>query len=301
MTSLLIVNKYAGQHRSGDPFEQIREAFGADIPEIALTESHGHAAEIAQNAALSGKYDILIAAGGDGTVNEVATGLLDAGLGDSTPALGVIPIGTCNVLATELSIPWPNIPEAVDVIRNGSVKRIDVGRADNRYFLLMASVGIDALAVQGVFAPLKNLVGPGAYIVGGLTALATFNAIRLRLRLDNNERFEMDAYAAVIANVSTYGFSSVSIAPFASVDDGWLDICVFEKPPMQKIGFLGMVMLALARRHLGDPRVRYFRCRSVEIFSDPVCATQIDGDRGEGTPLKISVIPHALPVIVPRN
>jgi YegS/Rv2252/BmrU family lipid kinase len=299
MASLLVVNNIAGRHRGADTIAEIKTAFGSQLPEIALTTHPGHAADLAREAAQSGDFDTVIAAGGDGTINEVVSGLFAARSDQPLPTLGVIPIGTCNVLATELGIPWPGIDASVRIIRDGHKKQIDVGKAGNRYFLLMVSLGVDALAVRDVARPLKQLVGSGAYVMSGLAALARFSPFHVALLIDGAERIETDAFVVNVANVSTYAVSSVSIAPFAMCDDGWLDICIFEKPPNHKIGFLAQVMLALARRHIGDPRVRYYRARTIEIETRPKLAMQIDGDMGGETPLKIKVLAKALTVLTP--
>lgn len=298
MKSLMIANAIAGQHHGEDLYAQIKEALGADLPPVEETRGPGDASRIAFEAAQSGGFDVVYAVGGDGTVNEVANGLLAGSDEASRPVLGIIPRGTSNVVASELGIPWPGISAAVDVLRGGKVKAIDVGRVGDRYFLLAASCGVDAEAVRDVPANLKSLVGPGAYVMSGIAALANYSPTRVTIRFDS-EAVSLDAFVVIVSNISTYGLSIVKVAPFAALDDGWLDICVFEKPPTHKIGFLAQVMLLLARRHLNDPRVRYFRARHIEIESDPPIATQLDGDPIGNTPVTIDVVPNALKILVP--
>ena len=300
MNSLIIANGAAGQRSGDDLASELRDAFGADMPRLVKTTGPGDAQKLALDAARSGKYRFIYAAGGDGTINEVASGLLAGSDVNSRPILGIIPRGTCNVLASELGIPLPGVTEAVDVLRNGRVKYVDVGRAGDRYFLMSVSCGVDAEAVRDVVLPLKNLVGAGAYLMSGLAALANYTPSRVTINYDQ-ESISLDAFVVIVANVSTYALSSITVAPFAAMDDGWLDICIFEKPPTHRIGFIAQVMLLLARRHLGDPRVRYLRAKRIEIQSDPPIATQLDGDPIGETPLTIDVVPRALPILVPST
>ena len=299
MKSLLIVNKNAGQHHFEEVDQAVKEAFGESLPEITVTKAPGHARKLASDAVASGCYNALYVAGGDGTVNEVVTGMLTSDSALLRPPLGIIPTGTCNVLATELGIPCSDFGAAVHVARHGRPKKIDIGKMGHQYFLLMAGFGFDAAAVRDVALPLKDIVGPSAYVMAGLAALAKYQPSRVTLRIDD-DTVSMDAFMVVVANISSYAFKEVKIAPFASLDDGWLDICIFEKPPMHTIGFVGQVMLLLARRHLGDPRVRYYRGRHIEIISNPPVAAQIDGDVEGETPVVIDVIPQALSVMVPK-
>ncbi|HEY3331843.1 MAG TPA: diacylglycerol kinase family protein [Capsulimonadaceae bacterium] len=298
MKTLLILNETAGQHRNEDAVGAIRDAFGSRMPQLALTQAAGDAERIARDAAATGDYDAIVAVGGDGTVNEVVNGIMSGSQPDSRPALGVIPTGTCNILASELGIPWPDVAAAADVVLTGKSTQIDLCLSRDRYFLLMASFGLDAEAVRGVERQIKQLVGPGAYVVSGLAAFANYKPSHVRLRLDD-DLVDLQAFMVVVANVSTYALSSVKIAPFARPDDGWLDICVFEKPPMRHIGFIAQVMLMLARRHIGDPRVRYYRARRIEIDATPPIAAQIDGDPIGETPLTIEIVPKALSVLIP--
>jgi diacylglycerol kinase (ATP) len=103
----------------------------------------------------------------------------------------------------------------------------------------------------------------------------------------------------VVANAASYALRQVRVAPFASLEDGWLDICVFEKPLLDKVGFVSQVVAVLARRHLRDPRVRYYRARRIEIEATPPIQVQVDGDMFGQTPLVLEALPGALTVFVP--
>lgn len=298
MQSLVIVNPAAGQHKPEELRQALRRAFRGTGSTIVITDRAGHAEEIAREGVDSGEYSAVCVCGGDGTINEVVNGILSANPQAARPKLGLMPLGTCNVLANELGIPSGSIDTSRDVIRASKVRAIDIGRVGSRYFLLMAGFGFDADAVRGVAQQVKSLVGASAYIMSGLAALAQSKPSRVHMKLDDEE-LTSDAFLVVVANVSSYAFAQFKVAPFAALDDGWLDICIFERPPTDRVGFAAQIVMLLARRHLDDPRVRYYRARHIRLESDPPIAGQLDGDLFGETPVEIDVIPKALEIFVP--
>ena len=298
MKSLLIVNPTAGQGRPSETIRSVEDVFRSTVRKLVVTGARGDAEAAAREAALGGEVDEVLVAGGDGTVNEVVNGLLQ-GRGDgATLPMGIIPLGTQNVLAQELGIAAGDIDQTAGMIRRARKFSMDVGDANGRYFALMAGFGFDAAVVNETVAPMKGLIGPAAYAFATLGTLAKYHSTQVRLELDD-EAVESDAFLVIVANASTYGFRQIKVAPFASLDDGWLDVCVFERPPFDRVGFATQMMAAIAGRHLRDPRVRYYRARKVRIDSDPPVDGQIDGDVFRQTPVTINLIPKALTVYVP--
>ncbi len=292
--SLLILNPTAGRSRADGWDHRLQRAFHkSGIPcELRLTEKAGDGTTLARQAAHS-NYDLVIAAGGDGTVNEVANGLI----GTET-ALGIVPIGTVNVLARELGISLrPGF--AVRTIARGVRKRIDVGCANGRHFTLMAGFGFDAEVVTNVLQPIKDWIGSSAYILKGLEKLATCRATDVVLEMAE-ETYATKAFMVIVANASTYAYD-LKIAPLAMPDDGVLDICVFERPITDRIGFMRQVADVFINRHLYHKAVRYFRTTRVIVRSEPEICAQLDGDPFGTTPVEISIIPECLPVIVPAT
>ncbi|WP_125206413.1 diacylglycerol/lipid kinase family protein [Capsulimonas corticalis] len=299
MKTLLIVNPTAGQ---GRPQELLAEAdaFTREfVSEIIVTQSSGHAEAAARRAAENRSAECVLVAGGDGTVNEVLNGLL-AGRSDdgATLPMGIIPLGTQNVLAHELGVPRGGFAEIAEMVRKGHTRDIDVGEAQGRYFALMAGFGFDAAVVGEIVQPMKELMGPAAYVFGTLGALAKYRSTSIKLTLDSEE-IRTEAFLVVVANSALYAYRQIRLAPFAVVDDGWLDICVFERAPTDRVGFLTQIMAALAGRHLKDPRVRYYRARRIQIESDPPIQGQLDGDMYHYTPMTITLEPRALRVLTP--
>ena len=194
--------------------------------------------------------------GGDGTVNEVVQPMV----GGTVP-LVVWPGGTANVLARELRL--PKSPEAVaDMIAGARTRRVCVGRAGTRYFLLMAGVGLDAAVVRTVNLGLKRLTGQGAYWVAGLRQFVGWRPRRFVVAVDGTEHA---ATLAIIANAPSYG-GGLRLAPEASMDSEHLDLCLFDWNA--RVSFLRHLPASLAGKHLGLPGVTYVRARRATVRGD---------------------------------
>jgi diacylglycerol kinase (ATP) len=234
--------------------------------------------------------DVVIAVGGDGTINEVIQALT----GTDT-ALGVLPVGTGNVWAREVGIP-SDLRRAVTVLREGWLRRVDVGMAGERFFLLMAGVGYDALVTRNTGSDSKRKLGILAYLVSGITVAVSFVGRRVTLEIDGVKR-QVRALLVVVGNTRLYGVV-VSVTSEARIDDGLLDVCVFRGTGLLQ-GIIHAFFVLLGR-HLHDPGVSYFRASKITVHSDPPLLVQVDGDTIGSTPMTFSVRPRALKVIVPR-
>ncbi len=256
---------------------------------IESSPGKGQATALAQAAVKDG-CGVVVAAGGDGTVNEVIQALV------GTPvALGVLPLGTANVWAQEVGIP-ADPAQAVRVLQEGRTRRIDVGRAGDRYFLLMAGIGYDAAVTGSTDPRVKRALGILAYVVRGVTVAFGFAGRRVTIAADGMER-QYRVLLIVVGNTRRYG-GPVSITAEARIDDGLLDVCVFRG-----VGVLQAARYALQvvlGRHLRDPGVAYFRTASMSITGDTSLPVQVDGDTIGTTPMDFCVHARALNVIVPR-
>lgn len=260
--------------------------------DIGFLHTVGEGEKLAVRAVERG-YDMVVAAGGDGTVNDVANGMVGSGV-----PLGLLPIGTVNVLARDLNVPL-ELSESIRVLAEGDVKNIDLGCADGRYFTLMAGLGFDAQVISGVLQPVKSWIGASAYVFKGLETLTWYRATNVTLTMPD-QTYSTQAFLVIVANISRYAYS-LKITPNASPEDGILDICVFEKPFADRLGFLRQVADLFSDRHLKHDEVKFFRTTSVKIESDPEIMVQIDGDPFGMTPVHIGVNPGALSVIVPAE
>jgi YegS/Rv2252/BmrU family lipid kinase len=260
--------------------------------ELCLTERRGHARELARDAVKVG-METVIAAGGDGTVNEVVQAL--AG---HTTALGVIPMGTVNVWAREMGIPL-RPAQAREVLLSGVRRQVDLGRAGAHYFLLMAGVGFDAEVARRVDkSALKRW---GLKFVDYMATAGVLSVMQqpahIWMRCEGKRR-SMPALMVLIGNTRLYG-GAFSFATDAVADDGLLDVVIVGGEGL--VGRLLVILRAALRRGSLGPRVRYERCRTIRLESSPPLPVQVDGEVIGTLPMTFSIAPHALRVIVPAS
>lgn len=260
--------------------------------EVYVTEYPGHATRLAREAAQAHR-DIVIAAGGDGTVNDVVQGLAGC-----ATALGVLPLGTVNVWAREVGIPL-TMSGAAQVILDGVRRRVDLGRAGARYFLLMAGIGFDAEVARRVEQRQARRVGLKMmdYITTASYLTITQQPARIWMRQEGRRR-SLHALMVIIGNTRLHG-GAMTFATRAVADDGWLDIVVLGGGGVAYR--VGVMLRALLHRPTLGPHVRYARARTVRLESDPPLPVQVDGEVVGKLPMTFSVVPLALTVIVPRK
>ncbi len=293
----IVVNPASGSIHGAFGLRELQEAAvwltDHGLPtEIALTVRPGHAAELAREAAESG-MDLVIAAGGDGTVNDVVQGLA----GTQT-ALGVLPMGTVNVWAREMAIPL-NPVLAREVLLTGVRRRIDLGRAGSRYFLLMAGVGFDAEVARRVERSRLKRAGLKFldYVATAGRLGVTHPSAKIWMRSDGTRR-SVNAIMVLIGNTRLYG-GALTFAKRAIADDGWLDVVVLRSGGLAYRA--AVFVRALFRRASLGPRVQYLRCRTVRLESHVPLPVQIDGEVIGTLPMTFSIAPRALTVVVPRG
>lgn len=292
---LLIVNPTA---RGAPSLKKLQECLrwleeqGWDAA-LAQTEERGHATSLARDAAEQGT-DVVVACGGDGTVNEVTNGLAA-----SDAALAVIPGGTANVWAKEVRIPRDPL-RAVRLLAEGQVRRLDLGRVQfhlggERYFLLMAGVGLDGHIVGVVPERLKRRLGAAAYVVHGLREALRYRSTRTTLAIDGSP-LDVELNWLLAGNTRSYG-GVVNVARRACADDGLLDVYVFQGHGVRRMFAHGLRILA--RAHGRAPGIAYVRAKEIELAEPCALPVQVDGDFVGLAPLTISIAPAALSVIVP--
>jgi len=265
---------------------------------LKATTGPGDARRFAHAAASIG-YDIIAAAGGDGTVNEVLNGIGDEENGFAKTRLGVLPLGTVNVFARELKIPL-RLEHAWQVLKRARETKIDLARADfldegkaqSRYFMQLAGAGLDARAIELVSWKLKKNAGPLAYVVAGLQALAEKQP-RLTVRADGKK---LDGELALLGNGKFYG-GSFEIFPGADLGNGLLDACLF--PRVNVPAFLGHAPGFLLRRKFAEEKVQRLRAAKIELTSETPAAFELDGEWVGNLPATFSVEPKKLRVVVP--
>jgi len=249
--------------------EGVTHAFaeaGWPKPEMVMTTAADGGAGLARAAVASGA-ELVVACGGDGTVNAVAEALADTGV-----PLGVLPLGTGNLLAANLDIPH-RLEEAVAVLVHGTDRRIDLGGAGERVFVGMAGLGLDAAMIADTSEPLKARLGWPAYVPSIFRHLRD-RGERITLRLDGRRARHSRVRALVIGNVGRLPVG-IELLPDARPDDGALDVVVLE-PRGRLTGWIGVALRLLLRRD-GPPISRY-RARAVEARTRRPVAIELDGD-----------------------
>ncbi len=293
----IIVNPNSGNIHGAEGLRELRATAmwltERGLPtELVLTEAAGHASELARASAQAG-MEMVVAAGGDGTINDVAQGL--AG---TTTALGVLPLGTMNVWARETGIPL-TLTDARELLLQGARQRVDLGRAGSRYFLLMAGIGVDAEVVRRVEDNQLQRWGLkflDYLLTAGMLGF-TQQSARVWHRVDSKRR-STRALMVIIGNTRLHAGTFV-FAHKAVVDDGLLDVVIIGGGGVaHRAQVLGR---ALLRRSSEDPRVRYERGRSVRLESMPPLPVHVDGEFIGHLPMTFSVAPAALTVIVPHD
>ena len=230
---------------------------------------------------------MIVVRGGDGTVNEAMQPLV----GTRIP-LAVWPGGTANVLASEQRLPR-DVEQVADMIAAGHVRRVSVGRANTRYFLLMAGVGLDAALVRSVRPGLKRLTGQGAYWVAGLRQLVHWHPRHFAVEVDGR-RFE--ATFAILANAASYA-AGLRFAPRASMESEVLDLCLFAWRTRRD--FLRHLFAMYSGSHLGLPGVTYLTARRATAHGDDETWVQVDGELLGHLPMAFDCVPAALSLVVP--
>ena len=254
--------------------------------EVFRTQKKGDACEAARN---SQNYKAIATMGGDGTFNEVINGAI----GNDVP-LGLIPLGTANVLARELRIPLDPI-QAAHVIARGNTRRIDAGKADSRHFFLMAGIGFDAEVVKVLEANRKGNISMATYAIPILKAMWNYKFPALDVEVDGKLIAEGAGFVFV-SNTRRYTGPFV-IANKAKVDDGLLDVFIFPgRNYLKLLKYTAGILLWIADR---IKEVKYLQGKEIRVSSADEVSYQLDGDLGGPLPARFQVVPGALNIIVP--
>ena len=280
---LIIINPAARSDRARAMHEKIGSLQHA---RIEPTSAPGDARRIAARAASEG-CRIVVAAGGDGTINEVVNGI--AG---SRTALGILPVGTMNVFATELGLP-AGIEDAWEVIQAGHLRTIDLAQANEQYFVQLAGVGFDAQVVERTTAGLKKNFGPLSYIINA-AQLAAQPAPRLRIESDGIVR---EGGLVIIGNGRYYGMP-LEVFADAQLDDGLLDVIVGRE--VSHLALLKLFSGVVTGTHIDFDDIDYFHARELRVTSPDDVPVEVDGELAGKLPATFRIAPHRLDVVVRR-
>lgn len=280
-----------------------REGFRKHLPDVieklenAGYETSCHAtkgpedAVIAAEEAVEREFDLVVAAGGDGTLNEVVNGLAEK---PHRPKLGLIPVGTTNDFARALHIPR-DILAATDIITAGETVPIDIGRYNDKYFINIAGGGRITELTYEVPSKLKTVLGQLAYYLKGIEMLPSIKPSKVRLEYDG-EVFDGEAMLFLIGLTNSVG-GFEKLAPNASINDGYFSLIVLKKTNLAE--FIRLVTLALRGEHIHDPNIIYTKAKQIKVTSSEEVLINIDGELGGTTPAEFTNLYRHLEIFAP--
>ena len=280
-------------------FRRQLDAIGSQCA-LKATSAPGDARRLAAEAVGEG-YDLIAAAGGDGTINEILNGLGDAPDGFARARLGVLPMGTVNVFARELEIPL-RLERAWKILLRGREMKIDLPRADfsaggkieRRYFIQLAGAGFDARAIELVDWRHKKKVGPLAYVVAGLKALRERKP-QITARGETRPAGQnVTGEMVLVGNGKFYG-GPFQIFPGADLRDGMLEVCIVPRVNWPTLA--SCAPRFIIQRKLPESRVRRFRAAAFELSADATAAFEMDGELAGNLPVKFSVERERLRIV----
>ncbi|KKB36984.1 diacylglycerol kinase [Bacillus thermotolerans] len=280
-----------------------RELFKKHLPEVlqklerAGYETSAHATTGAGDAtraaklAVERRFDIVIAAGGDGTLNEVVNGLAGQ---EHRPKFGIIPMGTTNDFARALHIPR-DIHGAVDIITAGETIPVDIGRMNDKYFINIAGGGRLTELTYEVPSKLKTMIGQLAYYLKGIEMLPSIKASHVTIEYDG-KLFEGEVMLFLIGLTNSVG-GFEKLAPDSSVNDGLFSLLILKKTNLAE--FIRIATLALRGEHLQDPNVIYTKASRVKVHAPEKVLLNLDGELGGTSPADFENLYRYLEVFVP--
>jgi YegS/Rv2252/BmrU family lipid kinase len=291
-SSIVIIYNPASRRASDEKIRAVSLFFERKgfLTKVLTTGKRGDAEEFARQSLSKNPYAI-IAAGGDGTINEVVNGMAFSEI-----PLAIAPLGTTNVLAREI-YRKNGLENILLTISSKAPRQVSLGKitSDNgqtqtsRYFCLMAGIGFDAQAVHDVKPALKKYTGPGAYILSGLSTLLHYAPPEIVVSIDGRD---INGYAAIVGNISRYG-GDFRITPDARIEEPALYACVFRGK--KRVDLLRYVFAVSLGRHVNSRDVIYMKAAELSITG--AAPVQVDGDYFGMSPIKISVARNALMLI----
>lgn len=290
--AMMIVNPSSGKEEAVDYVEEIEQILSQQGYEVKIsqTEKELDATKFCQNACKD-EYDLIISIGGDGTLHETINGLIDE---HHRPKLGIIPMGTVNDFARALNIPL-DPKEAIELIRHHKIRKVDIGKINEDYFVNIVAAGAIAEAVYEVSPEEKTKMGPLAYVLEGVKTLASNPTYPLAIEYDG-QYWEGNSllFLAALTN-SIGGFEK--IAPDAEVDDGMIHCYIIDDINVLKLpAVMSSIMTGKLKK---NKDVTYFKAKSIKLSSPDELITNVDGEEGQKLPIELGVISNHIEVMVP--
>jgi len=268
-----------------------------EILEMAGYETSAHAttgegdAIEAAKIAVERRYDLVVAAGGDGTINEVVNGLAEQ---EYRPKLGIIPVGTTNDFARALHIPR-DILAATEIIAKGDRIPVDIGRVNDKYFINIAGGGRLTELTYDVPSKLKTMLGQLAYYLKGMEMLPSLKAVEVSIEYDG-KLFEDEVMLFLVGLTNSVG-GFEKLAPNSSINDGMFSLLILKKTNLADL--IRIATLALRGEHINDPKVIYTKANRIKVLTDEKVQLNLDGEFGGLLPGEFVNLYRHLEVCVP--
>ncbi len=283
-STLVILNPAADSERALRKRAQV-ESLARDCVVCATTRT-GEAELMARRGVEEG-FEKIVAAGGDGTINEVVNGLADTGV-----TLGLLPIGTMNVFATELGLPIHDLEFCWRIITGDSTRSVDLPKANQKFFVQLAGVGLDAQVVKETSSQLKRNFGPLSYLISAAQIAARQPP---KLFIQSEDASIDEGSFVLVGNGRLYG-GRFPFFKHAVIDDGLLDVIVFKR-----LGYLEIIKYlqdVIFSSDIRVPEIEYFQTRRVRVESNQIVPVEVDGELVGNCPVEFSLHERSLRVLV---
>lgn len=291
---LILNGKSAGEPAIRDAVKQLRDG-GFDIS-VRVTWEFGDAERYTKEAAQD-QVDVVVAGGGDGTINEVTGGMLSSGV-QYKPAIGVLPLGTANDFARGCGIPVGDPLAALQFAGDGPIHAIDVGEANGRHFINVASGGFGAEVTANTPPELKKAIGGAAYSIMGIVTAAKMTPHHCTVTLADGTKRQGQMFAMAVGNSIQCG-GGQQLTPHAFLDDGLLDLMVVHDVDLQSFGTILGEMSRLQDK--SNRNISYVQAESFKIESDRPVQVNLDGEPMRHSSYVFRAIPKALRFVLPET
>ena len=283
--TVVILNPIAGSEQAKRWQERIESIAPGCL--LRTTSRSGEAETLARHAAAEG-FEKIVAAGGDGTVNEVVNGI--AG---SSAALGLLPIGTVNVFAMELGLPAHDVQRCWEIIQGDNARLVDLPSANGKHFVQLAGVGLDAQVVKETSLAFKRSFGPLSYLISAAQIAARQPP---RLFIESEDASVDEGSFVLVGNGRLYG-GPFPFFKHAIIDDGLFDVVAFTR-----LGYLEIIKYlqdVVFSSDIRVPEIEYFQTRYLRITSDRDVPVELDGELIGNCPVEFQIREKALRVLAP--
>lgn len=293
---LLIVNPHSGRAKMKNELLRVTEIFSeADYDVTVYPTKDRNDATVKAASLKQDEYDILVVCGGDGTLNEVITGLMQSNIKIN---IGYIPSGTLNEWSSGLNIPR-KIPEAAKSIVNGTETTLDIGKFDDKYFTYTASFGAFTEASYSAPQDIKNVLGQAAYFFEGIKSLGNIKPISLKFEIDD-KIIEGDFLFGAISNSMSVGGIVKFDKTLVELNDGLFEIMLIRNP--QNLIEFQSVVDGIIKKDLDREEIEFLHAKKIKVIGADNVAWTLDGEFCAGkNEIVIETIPKAITFMVPKE